>query len=92
MQLWASRPVTKTVQIGRPRAIRSPERGMSARAESRSQRRVAGGVTSGRAKTIAGKGEGENYAAWSTRTPVRILTGADSRRLVELELGRLDES
>ncbi len=53
--------------------------------------RVDCGQSFGRAKTIAGKGEGDSYAAWTPRRPVRILTGADSRRLVELELSRLAE-
>jgi inosine-uridine nucleoside N-ribohydrolase len=53
--------------------------------------RVDCGQSFGRAKTIAGEGVGDNEKAWAGRTPVRILTGADSRRLVELELSRLAE-
>lgn len=51
--------------------------------------RVDHGQSFGRAKTIADETVGNDNAAWSGRTPVRILTGADSRRLVELELERL---
>ena len=53
--------------------------------------RVDCGQSFGRAKTIPGEGVGENEKAWAGRTAVRILTGADSRRLVELELSRLAE-
>ena len=51
--------------------------------------RVDCGQSFGRAKTIADETVGNDNAAWAGRTPVRILTGADSRRLVELELERL---
>ena len=53
--------------------------------------RVDCGQSFGRAKTIPGEGVGDNEKAWAGRTAVRILTGADSRRLVELELSRLAE-
>ncbi len=51
--------------------------------------RVDCGQSFGRAKTIADETVGNDNEAWAGRTPVRILTGADSRRLVELELDRL---
>jgi purine nucleosidase len=53
--------------------------------------RVDCGQSFGRAKTIPGRGVGVNEEPWAGRTAVRILTGADSRRLVELELSRLAE-
>jgi len=53
--------------------------------------RVDCGQSFGRGKTIPGLGVGDNEKAWAGRTAVRILTGADSRRLVEMELSRLGE-
>jgi inosine-uridine nucleoside N-ribohydrolase len=51
--------------------------------------RVDCGHSFGRAKTIPDVAVGNDNEAWAHRTAVRILTGADSRRLVELELERL---
>lgn len=51
--------------------------------------RVDTGSSYARGATIPAKGTGNTETAWRGRTPVRILTGADARRLVELELGRL---
>ena len=51
--------------------------------------RVDTGQSLGRGKTIASSGHAGDESGWQGRRPVRILTGADSRRLVELELSRL---
>ncbi len=53
--------------------------------------RVDTGHSFGRGRTVASHGHSGWEEPWAERTPVRILTGADSRRLVELELSRLAE-
>jgi uridine nucleosidase len=54
--------------------------------------RVDCGDSFARGQTVPSRGIRDTEVAWAGRTQVRILTGADSRRLVELELGRLNES
>ncbi len=54
--------------------------------------RVDCGDSFARGQTIPSKGVKDTEKAWAGRTQVRILTGADSHRLVELELRRLSES
>ena len=51
--------------------------------------RVDTGQSFGRGRTVASHGHSGWEEPWAERTPVRILTGADSRWLVELELSRL---
>ena len=53
--------------------------------------RVDTGDSFSRGKTVASRGHGGWEEPWAGRRAVRILTGADARRLVELELGRLAE-
>jgi purine nucleosidase len=53
--------------------------------------RVDTGDSFSRGKTVASTGRADWEEPWAGRTAVRILTGADSRRLVELELSRLAE-
>jgi uridine nucleosidase len=53
--------------------------------------RVDCGNSFARGETVAAKGTADTETAWAGRTQVRILTGADSHRLVELELSRLAE-
>lgn len=54
--------------------------------------RVDTGDSFSRGKTVASRGHSGAEESWAGRTAVRILTGADSRRLVELELRRLSKS
>lgn len=51
--------------------------------------RVDTGHSFSRGTTVASSGHTGWEEPWTGRTPVRILTDADVRRLVELELGRL---
>jgi uridine nucleosidase len=51
--------------------------------------RVDCGESFARGTTIPSTGTKDTDKAWAGRSAVRILTGADSRRLVELELERL---
>lgn len=51
--------------------------------------RVDTGSSFSRGTTVPSTGTKDTDKAWAGRTAVRILTGADARRLVELELSRL---
>jgi uridine nucleosidase len=53
--------------------------------------RVDTGDSFSRGKTVSSHGHSGWEEPWAGRRAVRILTGADSRRLVELELARLAE-
>lgn len=53
--------------------------------------RVDTGNSFSRGKTVSSHGHTGWEEPWAGRTAVRILTGADARRLVELELSRLAE-